>query len=53
MAIGDWIGAIFTRPGPGGIVVAVVFGLAATTYALVTRWILDGGRAEDEWWTRR
>ena len=49
MAIGELIGTFFTAPGPGGVVVVVVLGLAATIYVLLTRWILRGGEVEEAW----
>jgi len=49
MTIGKWISAFFTAPGPGGIVIVVVIGLAGTIYTLLTRWILRGGEDERDW----
>lgn len=45
----ELIGAFFTSPGPGGLVVVSTIGLAGTIYVLLTRWILRGGEVEDEW----
>jgi len=42
------MGAIFTTPGIGGIIAIVVFLGAATVYAGLTYWILQGGRTEME-----
>ncbi|MBS1252497.1 MAG: hypothetical protein MAG451_01536 [Anaerolineales bacterium] len=47
MTIGELIGAFFTTPGPGGVVVILVLGLAGAIYVLLTRWILQGGQAEE------
>ena len=48
MQIGEWIGSLFTSAGPGGVIVVMVIGLAATVYFLLTRWILRGGEQAEE-----
>ena len=47
MPIGEWIAAFFTSPGPGGVVVIVVMGLATAGYIWLTRWILRGGEQDE------
>lgn len=42
------IGEFFTSAGPGGLVVLAVILLAATIYFLLTRWILAGGKEEED-----
>ncbi len=46
MDVGSLIRAFFTSPGPGGVVVLGVLGLACITYYRLTRWILAGGETE-------
>lgn len=48
MTISELIGNFFNSSGPGGIVVISVMITAATVYYLLTRWILDGGKEEQE-----
>lgn len=48
MPISDFIRSFFTSSGPGGVVVVSVIVLAATIYYLLTRWILEGGREEQD-----
>lgn len=47
MGIGEIISTIITTGGPGGIIVILVMGLAATVYFWLTRWILTGGKTEE------
>lgn len=42
------IGLFFTAPGPGGLVVIFIIGLAATIYIGLTRWIIQGGQKPDD-----
>ena len=42
------IGQFFVTPGPGGVVVLFVILVAATIYFLLTRWILAGGKDEED-----
>lgn len=49
MAIGERIAYLLTSAGPGGVIVVTVILTAATVYTLLTRWILKGGEAADEW----
>ena len=42
------IGQFFVMPGPGGVVVLFVILVAATIYFLLTRWILAGGKDEED-----
>lgn len=46
MSIVEMISSFFTAPGPGGIVIIFVIGLAATVYFWLTRWIIKGGESE-------
>ena len=48
MTISELIGDFFNSSGPGGIVVVSVILTAATIYYLLTRWILDGGKEEQD-----
>ena len=42
------IETFFTSTGPGGMVVLIVIGLAATIYTLLTRWIIMGSKKDQE-----
>lgn len=44
----ELVGLFFTSPGPGGLVVIFVIGLATTVYIGLTRWILQGGQKTDD-----
>jgi len=44
------IGWVFTTPGIGGIIVAIVLLSAAAVYFRLTRWILQGGEEERQPW---
>jgi len=46
MDIGGLVYSFFNSPGPGGVVILVVFGGALTLYVVLTRWILAGGKEE-------
>jgi hypothetical protein len=46
------ISALFTTPGIGGIIATVVLLSAATVYAGLTYWILQGGQKERPPWER-
>jgi hypothetical protein len=48
MSISD----VFTAPGFGSLIVAVVLLCAAVIYVGLTRWILQGGREEAPPWER-
>lgn len=48
MNIGDMVSAFFTSPGPGGIVILTVVTLAAVVYFFLIRWIMAGGKSDDE-----
>ena len=48
MHIGEWIASLFTSAGPGGVIVIMTIGSAATVYFLLTRWILRGGEPVEE-----
>lgn len=43
MDIAKLIDSLFTSAGPGGVVVILVIGTAATVYFMLTRWIVQGG----------
>lgn len=46
MDIGGLVYSFFNSPGPGGVVIMVVFGGALILYVVLTRWILAGGKEE-------
>lgn len=46
--IWELVGIFFTSPGPGGLVVIFVIGLATTIYIGLTRWILQGGQKPND-----
>ncbi len=49
MEIIETIGAIFTSPGPGGVIVFFVISLAATVYFFLTRWIINAGQEKSDY----
>lgn len=48
MTVSEVISKLFTSSGPGGVVVMAVISVAAVIYFQLTRWILDGGKDEDQ-----
>ncbi|NLG74153.1 MAG: hypothetical protein GX495_19190 [Chloroflexi bacterium] len=46
MDIGNLVYAFFNNPGPGGVVVVTVLGLACVIYYFLTRWIVNGGKGK-------
>ena len=38
--------AFFNSPGPGGVAVLIVFGIAGGLYFSLTRWIIKGGKKD-------
>lgn len=48
MDIGALIGNLLTSSGPGGIIVLLTIGAAATIYFWLTRWILLGNQEDED-----
>lgn len=44
MDIGGVVHAFFNNAGPGGVFALLIVGGACTTYYLLTRWIVAGGK---------
>lgn len=47
MDIGGLVHTFFNNAGPGGVMVLLIFGAACTTYFLLTRWIVSGGKTNE------
>lgn len=48
MNIGGLVHAYFDNAGPGGVFVLLVVGVACTTYYLLARWFIAGGKQESQ-----
>lgn len=46
MDIGGLVYSFFNSPGPGGVVILVIFTGALILYVSLTRWILAGGKED-------
>ncbi|MEK6256969.1 MAG: hypothetical protein N2C13_06610 [Chloroflexota bacterium] len=47
MEISGLISTIISSAGPGGIIVILVMGMAATVYFWLTRWIVTDNKTEE------
>ena len=48
MNLNELISAFFRSSGPGGAVVIGVVVIASVIYFYLTRWIMDGGKDEEQ-----
>ncbi len=48
MNIGGLVHAYFDNAGPGGVFVLLIVGVACTTYYLLARWFVAGGKTESQ-----